>query len=153
MLKLRLRTKFLLSLLLVSSSVTCATLWIVGRSLRTQLQAQLAEDLNNSVNVFRDFQRQREISLSQSAQLLANLPSLKAVMTTRDAATIQDASADFWKLARNDLFLLADPSGRVEAVRTTSSGMTPDLAQTLLSSALREQQPSYWWYGRGKLYQ
>ena len=153
MLKLRLRTKFLLSLLLVSSSVTCATLWIVGRSVRAQLQTQIAEDLGNSVSVFRDFQSQREISLSQSAELLANLPSLKALMTTRDAATIQDASADFWKLARSDFFLLADSAGRVKAIRTNVPGITRDLAQKLLSSSLQEQQPGYWWYGGGKLYQ
>src|SRR4051812_31515737 len=99
MLKLRLRTKFLLSLLVVSASISCATLWMVGRSVGVQLRKQIAEDLRNSVVVFQDFQRQREISLANSAQLLANLPSLKALMTTRDTATIQDASTDIWRLA------------------------------------------------------
>jgi hypothetical protein len=94
MLKLRLRTKLLLSLALVSSSLMCATLWIVRNSVHVQLLTQMAGDLDDSVRVFQDFQRQREINLTQSAQLLANLPSLKALMTTRDATTIQDASTD-----------------------------------------------------------
>ncbi len=89
--RLRWRTKFLLSLLLVSSSLTCATLWMVHRGIRLQLRKEIAEDLQNSVIVFRNFQRQREITLRQSAELLANLPSLRAFMTSRDAATIQDA--------------------------------------------------------------
>src|SRR5688572_24498720 len=124
MLKIRLRTKFLLSLLLVSSCLTCATLWIIGRNIRAQLQTQIAEDLANSVSVFHDFQKQREINLTQSAQLLANLPSLKALMTTRDMATIQDASTDFWNLAGCDFFLLADPHGRVEAIHTNGLGIS-----------------------------
>lgn len=77
MTKLRLRTKFLLSLLLVSSSLTCATLWMVHRSVRLQLQKEIAEDLRNSLIVFRDFQRQREIALTRSADLLANLLASK----------------------------------------------------------------------------
>jgi signal transduction histidine kinase len=153
MVKLRLQTKFLLSLFLISSSLTCATLWIVRRNVRAQLVAQIAEDLGNSVSVFHDFQRQREINLTRSAELLANLPSLKALMTTHDAATIQDASTDFWNLAASDFFLLADAAGRVEAVHTNVPGITRDVAQSLLESSLRNQQPSYWWYGRGKLYQ
>src|SRR6516162_9870348 len=153
MIKLRLRTKFLVSLLVVSSSVTLATLWMVGRSVRVQVQRQITDDLNNSVVVFRDFQRQREISLASSAELLANLPSLKALMTTRDAATIQDASADIWRLAPSDVFVLADPAGRVMAIHTTLPGMTRSIAQDLMKGSLETDQPSYWWYGSGHLYQ
>jgi signal transduction histidine kinase len=151
--RLRLRTKFLLSLLLVSSSLTCATLWMVHRSVRLQLRKEIAEDLRNSVTVFRDFQRQREISLARSAELLANLPSLKALMTTRDAATIQDASAEIWRLAPSDVFVLASPAGKVLAIQTIVPGITRGMAQDLLESSLRTDQPSFWWHGAGHLYQ
>src|SRR5262245_53027709 len=136
MLKLRLRTKFLLSLLVVSSGITCGTLWMVGRSTRVQLRKDITENLRNSVVVFRDFQRQREIALSSSAELLANLPNVKALMTTRDAATIQDASADIWHLAPSDVFVLADPSGKVMAVHTNTPGMTRTIAEELLKTSL-----------------
>src|SRR5215467_9673893 len=136
MIKLRLRTRFLLSLLVVSSSITLATLWMVGRSVRVQVHRQIADDLHNSVAVFADFQRQREIGLASSAELLANLPSLKALMTTRDAATIQDASADIWRLAPSDLFVLADPIGRVMAIHTSLPGMTRTSAQELIKGSL-----------------
>ena len=49
MLKFRLGTKFLLALLLVSSSITCATLWMVRRSVGVQLHKEIADDLLNAV--------------------------------------------------------------------------------------------------------
>jgi signal transduction histidine kinase len=153
MLKLRLRTKFLLSLLLVSASITCGTLWMVRRTIGVQLRRDIAESLRNSVVVFRDFHRQRELGLATSAELLANLPSLKALMTTRDAATIQDASADIWRLAPSDVFVLADPAGKVMAVHTRIPGITRSMAEEQLSASLQSDQPSFWWYGAGHLYQ
>jgi signal transduction histidine kinase len=153
MTEFRLRTKFLLSLLAVSSSLTFATLWLVHHSVRVQLQKEIAEDLQNSVIVFRDFQRQREITLTRSAELLANLPSLKALMTTRDAATIQDASGEIWRLAPSDVFVLANPVGKVLAIQTTVPGITRGAAEELLKTSLKADQRSFWWYGAGHLYQ
>src|SRR5689334_13938596 len=118
MLKLRLRTKFLLSLLLVSSTITVGTVWMVGRRVRIEMRKQIAERLRNSVVVFKDFQRQREFSLASSAELLASLPNLKALMTTHDPATIQDASGDIWRTAPSDVFVLADPVGQILALHT-----------------------------------
>ena len=151
--RLRLRTKFLLSLALVSSGLTCATLLMVRRSVQVQLRKEIADDLRNSVAVFRNVQQQREVSLTHSAELLANLPSLKALMTTQDAATIQDASADIWRLAPSDLFVLAHPAGKVLAVHTTFPGITQRAAQDLLKNSLGADQPSFWWYGAGRLYE
>jgi signal transduction histidine kinase len=153
MTKFRLRTKLLLSLLAVSSSLTFATLWLVHRSVRVQLQKEIGEDLENSLLVFRDFQRQREITLTRSAELLANLPSLKALMTTRDAATIQDASGEIWRLAPSDVFVLASPVGKVLAIQTTVPGITRSTAEEFLKTSLKADQPSFWWYGAGHLYQ
>jgi signal transduction histidine kinase len=153
MTKFRLRTKFLLSLLAVSSSLTFATLWLVHRSVRLQLQKEITEDLQKSVIVFRDFQRQREITLTRSAELLANLPSLKALMTSRDAATIQDASDEIWRLAPSDVFVLASPVGKVLAIQTSVPGITGRAVEELLKNSLKADQPSFWWYGTGHLYQ
>src|SRR5260370_26623809 len=153
MTKFRLRTKFLVSLLAVSSSLTFATLWLVHRSVRLQLQKEITEDLENSVIVFRDFQRQRESHLTRSEELLANLHSLKALMTSRDAATIQDASGEIWRLAPSDVFVLASPVGKVLAIQTSVPGITGRAAEELLKNSLKADQPSFWWYGAGHLYQ
>ena len=153
MLKLRLRTKFLLSLLILSAIVTVATLLLVGRTLRVQVQTQLADDLLNSVTVFHDFQQQREVELASSAELVANLPNLKALMTTHDVATIQDASTDIWRLVPSDVFVLTDPLGRVMSIHTSLPGMTRSIAEDLMKRSRQTDQPSYWWYGGGHLYQ
>jgi signal transduction histidine kinase len=150
---LRLRTKFLLSFLLVSTALTSATLWMVHRSVRVQLQKEIANDLRSSVSVFQDFQRQREITLARSAELLASLPSLKALMTTRDAATIQDAAGEIWRLAPSDIFVLANPEGKVQALLTSVPGITKTAAQELLKNSMGTDQPNFWWQSSGHLYQ
>jgi len=138
---------------MVSATVTAATLWLVGRTVRAEVRRQIAEDLRNSLVVFRSFQRQREITLASLAELLAGLPSLKALMTTQDAATIQDASAGIWRLAPSDVFVLADRAGKVVAIHTAPPGITRGDAQKLLNASLRADQPSFWWYAAGHLYQ
>ena len=74
-------------------------------------------------------------------------------MTTQDAPTIQDGSTPFWRLAGSDLFLLADPAGRVVAIDVTQKGLSRETAEGNLKTSLRENQESAWWYsGGGRLY-
>jgi signal transduction histidine kinase len=103
--------------------------------------------------VFRNAQKLREISLARSAQLLANLPSLKALMTTQDAATINDAALDFWRVSGSDIFFLGDRTGNIVAQHTKNSGITPEIAQQLLRDSLAEDSPTHWWLGGGHLYE
>jgi len=150
---LRLQTKFLLSMLAVSAGLTCTTLLVVRQSVRAQVRQEIARDLRNSVVTFQNFQRQRELTLTRSAQLLADLPNVRALMTTSDAPTIQDASRDVWQLAGSDLFLLADSSGKVMALHGVPPAFTPHMAQEGLQQALDGDRASYWWYGGGHLYE
>jgi signal transduction histidine kinase len=149
----RLRTKFLLSLLTISSGLTCATLLMVRHTVRLQVRKEIFGDLRNSVITFQSFQKQREATLTHSAELLANLPSLKALMTTQDAATIQDASSDLWRLAESDLFVLGDRSGRIVAFHTATLGLTRAIAQELLRHSADQQESRHWWFGNGNLYE
>ena len=129
MLKLRMRTKFLLSMLLISAGLTCTSLLLVRHSVQKQVRREIFADLRNSVSTFQNFQRERELTLTHSAELLADLPNLRALMTTQHEATIQDASSGLWRLAGSDLFLLADRTGRVVALHTASPGLTREMAQ------------------------
>ena len=96
----RLRTKFLLSLLAITAGLSSATLLIVSYSVQNRVRENIREDLRNSVNMYQSFERQREATLKRSTQLLANLPNVRAMMTTEDSATIQDASEDVWRSER-----------------------------------------------------
>ncbi len=151
--RLRLQTKFLLSMLLISAGLTCTSLLLVRRSVRKQVKKEIFADLQNSVSTFQNFQRERELSLSRSAELLADLPTLRALMTTQHAVTIQDASAEQWRLAGSDIFVLADRAGRVAALHTTSQGFTREMAQASLNTSFSQAAASHWWYGAQHLYE
>ncbi len=150
---IRLRTKFLLSLLAISAGLTAATLLIVSYSVRKRVRENIREDVRNSVTNYQSFQAQQEESLSRSAELLANLPNVRALMTTEDAATIEDASTDVWKLSGSDLLVLANRSGNVVALRANSTGLDNGTAQGLLRQSLDRSESKGWWFGGGHLYE
>ena len=87
-------------MLLTSAGLTAASLLIVQRNVENQVRRNLRLDLANSVETFRNFQSEREESLARSAELMADLPVLKALMTSRHAPTIQDASSELFRLVR-----------------------------------------------------
>src|SRR5882762_7025774 len=146
MVKLRMRTKFLLSMLLISAGLTCTSLLLVRRSVQSQVKRGIFADLHNSVGTFQNFQRERELTLTHSAELLADLPDLRALMTTQHEATIQDASSALWRLGGSDLFVLADRTGHVVALHAASPGLTRDMAQESFASTVNDESSGHWWF-------
>ncbi len=151
--KIRLRTKFLLSLVAISTSLTAAALLVVSYGVQQRVRENLRADLHDSLSTYQSFEAQREESLTRSAALLANLPNVRALMTTEDPATIEDASADLWKLSGSDLLVLASRTGNVTAVRTRGSVLDSATAQGLLRHSLDRSESQNWWYGGGHLYE
>ncbi len=151
--RVKLRTKLLFSLIFISSVLACATVFIVRLKVERRVREDLNEALHNSVVTFQNFQRQREGTLARSAGLLADLPNLRALMTTQDAATIQDASAELWRLVRSDLFVLADRTGKLVALHTSASGFTMEAAQISMQRSLAAGESRDWWFGKGRLYE
>jgi signal transduction histidine kinase/CheY-like chemotaxis protein len=151
--KVRLRTKFLLSLLAISAGLTTATLLIVSYSIDKRVREDIRIDLANSVNTYRRFERQRRDSLARSAELLASLPNVRALMTTRDASTIQDGSADVWHLSGSDLLVMADRTGNIVALQTNAKGFARDAAQALTRRSLENGDARDWWFGGGHLFE
>ena len=98
---------------------------------RLHVRDEISRGLRNSVTTFQSLQQQRESTLERSAALLATLPPLKALMTSQDTATIQDASGTFWKLAGSQLFVLADRSGKVAALHTATRGFHGSRCSTI----------------------
>src|SRR5688572_20993010 len=115
MASIRLRTKLVLSLILTTAALTGASLLIVQNYLERRARQEIHEQIASSFVTFEHFTQQRQKLLVQSAAVSADLPNIKALMTTDHEKTIQDASADFWQLTESDLFLLADPEGKVMA--------------------------------------
>jgi signal transduction histidine kinase/CheY-like chemotaxis protein len=151
--KVRLRTKFLLSLVAITAGLSSATLLIVSYSVQKRVRENIREDLRSSVDTYQSFARQREGTLQRSAQLLADLPNVRAMMTTQDSATIQDASADVWSLSGSDLMVFADRSGDVVAMRAKNTSFERSSAQEFMQRSLVQEEPRDWWYGGGHLYE
>ncbi len=153
MTRTRLRTRFLLSMVLITAGLTAMSLLVVRHSVQNQVRAEIVQDLRNSVTTFQNFQHDREVMLTHSAELVAYLPITRSIMTSHDPATIQDASKDVWTLTGSDLLVLVDRNGRVVGLHTKSVGLTPEAAQKDFERSLTEEGSSHWWFGSHHLYQ
>jgi hypothetical protein len=151
-LKATLRSKFLLSLTLITALIASAVLVIVQYRVRIHVREEIAQALGNSVVTFQSLQQQRESTLERSTALLATLPPLKAVMTSEDQATIQDASTTFWELAGSQVFALADRTGKIAALHTSAPGFTAGAAEMSIRRYLAGGESHEWWFGGGHLF-
>lgn len=153
--RLRLRTRFLFSMLLITAGLTTTSLLLVRRSVETNVRHSIAVNLTNSVAAFQDFRHERETMLTSDVALLASLPITRSIMTAPDSATIQDAAPQIYEVARNDLFVLVDRNGKVVALHTNGPGMSLEEAEKFFQQSLNEDrgETSHWWLGGHRLYQ
>ena len=120
---------------------TLASLLTIRHRLQSVVIANLSADLQRSIGTFEDVQAQRMTQLDRENALLADLPSLKALMTTSDARTIQDGAVEFWKVGGNDLFALANPDKQVVAAFAAGEPAVPQLAGDLEPVLQNPQHP------------
>jgi len=146
------RTHMLLvvAMALVIAVVTGLSLLLIRQQLRQQVATDLAQDLNHSVVTFQTLEAERVKALERENALMAELPTLKALMTSGDDLTIQDGAAEFWHLSGTDLFVLADPTGRIIAAYGKSAPADPTLRQGL--KALLASPGKQYLIDRGSLY-
>jgi signal transduction histidine kinase len=152
--RLRLRTQLLVANLLIICALLGAILLVVRHTVRSEISEGVASGTNASLTAFENVQQQRDLQLSRTAAMLSELPTLKALMTTRDALTIQDASESFWKLAGTQLFLLATPapSAQILGFHSAKPEWNTAAAQANLARSLEQREDAAWWYGDGRLY-
>ena len=153
MTNLRLRTQLFIATLLIICGLTGALLLIIRHTVSVETERQVRDGTEASVRAFESVQRQREQQLSRTAAMLADLPILKAQMTTEHAPTIQDASTSWWKLAGSDLFILAMPDRRIVAFHVTKAGWPVEIAERDLKRSVEQGEDASWWYDNGRLYE
>ena len=125
---------------IIIGSATFASLLTIRHRLQEVVMANLSADLLRSIATFEDMQAQRMSALDRENSLLADLPSLKALMTTSDERTIEDGAVEFWKVGGNDLFALANRDGRIVAAYDEGERAAPTLRtdlESLLSGSPR----------------
>lgn len=150
---IQLRTKFLLSSLAMSAGLTAATPLVVSYSVERGVREALREELRNSVKTYQTFDQQREATLSRSTEMLANLPSVRALMTTEEGATILDESKNIWRISGGDHLILTNRTGDVVGFQTKPKRLTREKTQELLRESVQREEPPHWWHGGGYLYQ
>jgi signal transduction histidine kinase len=147
-----LRTYVLLvvTMALVIAIVTGISLLLIRHQLRQQVTDDFSQDLDHSVVTFQNLQAERLGALERENDLLAELPTLKALMTSGDDLTIQDGASVYWQLSGTDLFMLADPSGRVVAAYAKNAQADNTLRQGM--KALLASSTKHYLIDGGSLY-
>ena len=145
----RLRTKLLVSIVALVFLLTAAVLALVQVRMRAHIYEDLASTLRTESTVYRKVEEARREQTEQSAALIANLPSIKAMMSVHDAPTIQDASAPMLRTSGADVLILQDPAGKLLALHATSPRVASSSERFLLFHATGSHD---WWFVHGHLY-
>jgi signal transduction histidine kinase/ActR/RegA family two-component response regulator len=144
-----LRTKLLLSMLAVVFLLTAAVLALVQVRMRAHVSEDLASTLRTESTVYSKVEEARREQSEQSAALIANLPSLKALMSTHDPLTIQDGSESFLQTSGADVLILEDSAGTLMALHSKSRQVAVSSERLLLFHSAGRHD---WWFVRGHLY-
>src|SRR5690348_6087182 len=149
---LRLRSQLFIAALLIVLGLAGSILLFIRHTVNVEVERNIRDATNASVRAFETAQRQRELQLSRTAAMLAELPTLKALMTTEHAPTIQDGSETFWKLGGSDLFVLSKPDQELVALHMTKPGWSATAAERELKRSTHLGEDASWWYDDGRLY-
>ncbi len=140
-----LRTKFLLSLVIATTGITMASLWLVRRSVERQLRPQLEGSLRDSAATFRETFAQRESYAERTAQFIAKESHIIALVTLGDPATVQDASEDVWQRSGGSILVLAGSTGKVLAVHSADASVGRDAITARFQHSLTANTSRDWW--------
>src|SRR5438105_5398830 len=146
--RMKLRSKFLLSLVLVIATMTGGTLLAVRQSMQGQAQRQVEEDARNSILTFQVMEQQRRLVLGRKAELLATL----AYMRNGDPTVIRDVSQDPWQSEECDLFALVDSKGKVTALQSRISDFPANVSSKSFKNLVREAGSQDWWVNGKQVY-
>ncbi|QNI37646.1 sensor histidine kinase [Edaphobacter albus] len=142
--RVRMRTTLLVPLLIVFLGWTLLSILILRIIVEQQTRNELASDLSHSISTYQNLQRQHHELMRRQAALIADLPTIKALMTSNDRHTIEDGAAALWKTSDTDLFALFNSSLDLAAVY--GKGAPPSGNELLLSlpSHLKNDEESFY---------
>lgn len=154
--RLGLRPKIALGICALVVGLLCAVLLLVNASTTRAIQAKIESGLVAAQKVFEEFQRLRFEQLLLATTMLAEVPQLKAVITTPeiDHATLLDSAQAAQRLIHSDLLILSDGQGRLLA--SASEPMRAGEAvsdQPAFAHALRGESFQGVWVNDGEIYQ
>jgi len=146
---LKLRTKFMLSLAVLTAGLTGASLLIVRRTAEGRVEREIQEESQTAMMTFQLLQHGHFVALMRKADLLSSLVSMR----NGDPSAIEEVGNDPWQSDECDLLVLSDARGKIVALHTIVDEFPPSTAQSILSQALKEGRTTGWWYSGTRLYQ
>src|SRR5215468_10829092 len=146
---MKLRSKFLLSLVLVIATMTCGTLLAVRQSMQAQARRQVEEDARNAILTFQVMEQQRRAVLSRKADLLAIL----AFMRNGELTVIREVSQNPWQSEECDLFALVDSKGKITALQSRVADFPANVANETIKNLVRGTSNQDWWINGKRIYQ
>jgi signal transduction histidine kinase/CheY-like chemotaxis protein len=146
---LRLRTKFLLSLVLTTATLSCATLFIVRQAVKAHVRLEIVADTRNSLVSLQALIQQHQIALSRKADLMATLGAMSAA----DPGEFETSTDNPLGAEGTDLVALADPHGKITVFRTTNPSLRIAVAEEMLRHSLAAGRSADWWSSGGSVYQ
>jgi len=152
MARFKIRSQLFIANLLIIVALTGSLLLVIHHIVGKEIREQVRNGTEDSVRAFETVQRQREQQLQSTAAMVAELPTLKALMPLDHPLTIQDATTQFWQLARSDLFVLAGPNKKIVALHMTKPGWSQESLQQDLDRSVERGEDAAWWYDNGRLY-
>jgi signal transduction histidine kinase/ActR/RegA family two-component response regulator len=129
--------------------LTAAMLLLVQGRMRSHVREDLVSSLRAESAVYNEIEKARHEQARQSALMIADQPSLKALMSTNDRLTVEDGSESILRSSHSDLLILENVSGNLLAFHSTSNDVPASALTQLMKGSSGEED---WWFAGGHLY-
>jgi signal transduction histidine kinase/ActR/RegA family two-component response regulator len=129
--------------------LTAAVLALVQAQMRDHIREDLVGTLRSEAAVYTQIEGARREQAQQSATLIADQPSLKALMSTNDRLTVEDGSESIFVTSHADLMVLENATGGMLAFHSKSDDVPVTRVKLLMRDSAGEED---WWFAGGHLY-
>ena len=151
--RLRMRTTLLVPLLIVFLGWTLLSIFILSIIVEQQTRNELVSDLDHSISTYQNLQHQHHDFMRRQAALIADQPTIKALMTSNDRKTIEDGGVRFWQSSDSDLFSLFNSTLVLSAAYNNDGALPAAELQAGLAPHLKDGEDSFFIVLGGVLYE
>jgi signal transduction histidine kinase/CheY-like chemotaxis protein len=129
--------------------LTAAVLILVHARMRIHVREDLVSTLRTESALYTQIEKARSDQAQQNAILIADQPSLKALMSTNDRLTVEDGSESLLQTSHADLLVLENPNGDILAFHSKSDDVPVSGIKHWMQESAGDQD---WWFAGGHLY-
>ncbi|HTM25465.1 MAG TPA: ATP-binding protein [Vicinamibacterales bacterium] len=142
---------FLATALLAVLSISVA-IYMVNRAVTHQAEEELVRGLEEVARLVEDYRNVVFDNFKREARFIADLPTLKAALDTKDPVTVEPVAREYQEqLAKADLFAVADRQGHLLVKLGASEIPDQALVAAMRAGATRGSMTAFRQEGRGIL--